>query len=71
MIFLSIGPNYTWAQAWRHMWTRGNKADASKLQSLLTKKYDAQKALLFSQGRGALAEAVRLATGGGGKVAVT
>ncbi len=71
MIFLSIGPNYTWAQAWRHMWTRGNKADASKLQSLLTKKYDAQKALLFSQGRGALAEAVRLATGGEGKVAVT
>lgn len=71
MLFLSVGSNYNFRQAWRHFWTIGRRADSEVLQAELVKKYDGQKALLFSKGRAALSEAVRLATGGKGEVAVT
>lgn len=71
MLFLSLGSNYAGSQAFRHLFTIGRKSDAEKLQKLLVDRYQGKKALLYSKGRGALAAAVRLATGGSGKVAVT
>jgi len=70
MLFLSLGSNYNFKQAWRHLWIRGRQKDAKKLETALTERYSGEKTLLFSQGRGALAMAVRLATGGQGLVAV-
>lgn len=70
MLFLSLGSNYNFRQAWRHLWIRGCKEDSEKLQTVLTERYQGQKTLLFSQGRGALSAAIRLATGGEGLVAV-
>lgn len=71
MLFLSLGSNYTFRQGLRHMFTIGRKGDAGELQKVLTGCYQGQKTLLFSKGRGALAAAVRLATGGEGAVVVT
>lgn len=71
MLFLSVGSNYTFAQAVRHCFTRGRSEDSGKLQKALVDRYDGQKALLFSRGRDALAAAVRTATGGSGAVIVT
>lgn len=71
MLFLSVGSNYTFRQAWRHFWVIGRRSDSEALQTELIQRYDGQKALLFSKGRAALSEAVRLATGGSGEVAVT
>lgn len=71
MLFLSRGSNYTMQQAWRHMLTRGQPADSQALQAALTERYGGSSTVLFARGRGALSEAVRLATGGSGYVAVT
>ncbi len=71
MLFLSMSSNYTAKQAFGHLFSIGRKADAGKLQKLLVDRYEGKKALLFSKGRGALTAAVRLATGGSGKVGVT
>lgn len=71
MLFLSLGSNYTFPQALRHVFSVGRKSDSMQLQRALNKRYSGKKTLLFSKGRGALAMAVRLATGGKGQVLVT
>ncbi|PID33434.1 hypothetical protein CR969_00760 [Candidatus Saccharibacteria bacterium] len=70
MLFLSLGSNYRFKQAWHHLWARGKDSDSQELIQELTDRYQAKQTLLFSQGRAALSEAVRLATGGQGLVAV-
>lgn len=71
MVFLSLGSNYTFKKAWNHLLSRGTQQDSDALQAALTKRYKGKKSLLFARGRGALAAAIRLATGGRGGVAVT
>lgn len=71
MIFLSTGSNYNLKQAWRHLTVWGGRRDSDDLQTTLTERYKGRKTLLYARGRGALAAAIRLATGGKGNVAVT
>lgn len=70
MLFQSIGAHYTFGSALRHLLTIGGKHSAEQLKATLYQQYGGE-AVLYHKGRAALAEAVRLATGGSGKVAVT
>lgn len=70
-VFLSVGSNYKYFQAWRHLLAIGTKNDREKLRKFLIERYNGNQALLFSKGRGALSAGVKLATGGSGMVAVT
>lgn len=71
MRFLSLGSNYTFLQAVRHLFTVGRKKDADNLIKFLNEKYSGQQTLLYSRGRDALASAIKIATGGEGSVLVT
>ncbi len=64
MIFQALGSNYTYGYAWRHLLSRGTNSDRQRLEQSLAEKF-AGKAVLFSKGRDALSEAVRLAAKGG------
>ncbi len=71
MIFQALGAKYTISMAIRHLFTKGSKKDISKTEAILKKRYHGEDAVLYYKGRAALAEAVRLATGGEGKVAIS
>lgn len=71
MLFLSLGSNYTLRRAIGHLFTFGRSKDSHRLSTELCHRYQAEQAVLYARGRAALSEAVRLATGGKGGVAVT
>lgn len=70
MLYLSRGSNYTFLQAWRHFLTIGGKSSSDRLKLAMVERFHGKKALLYARGRDALSMAVRLATGGSGRVAV-
>lgn len=70
MLFQSIGAHYSYGAAFRHFFTIGGKYSTRALEVALAKKYAGEVAL-YSKGRAALAEAIRIATGGSGKVVIS
>lgn len=60
MIFQDVGSNYTFGSALRQLFTIGSRRDNDEFTTALEKYYEG-KVALFSKGRGALAEAVRIA----------
>lgn len=70
MLFQSIGAHYSYGVALRHFFTIGDKRSTRALEAALAKRY-AGEVTLYSKGRAALAEAIRIATGGSGKVAIS
>lgn len=71
MIFQSLGSQYNFKQAFKHLITTGNANDSEKLKSFLKEYYGGVDVELYSKGRTALAEAIRMATGGQGRVLIT
>ena len=65
-----VGTKYTFRTALRHAWTRGTTANHTALQQELERRYGGT-ATLYHKGRTALAEAVRIASGGTGTVAIS
>lgn len=70
MIFQAIGAKYSFGAAIRHAFSRGSGADSDKLRQALKKRYNGE-VVLYRKGRSALAAAIRQATGGEGKVAIS
>lgn len=70
MIFQALGARYSFGAAVKHAFVRGTEADSKKLRQALVKRYGGE-AVLYQKGRAALAAAIRLATGGTGKVAIS
>ncbi len=70
MLFQSLGGRYTFRDAVRHLTVHGNETHRELLRKALTQRYDGE-ATLYHKGRAALSEAIRLATGGSGNVAVS
>ncbi len=70
MLFQSIGAHYSYGAALRHFFTIGGKGSVRALEIALAKQYTGEVAL-YNKGRAALAEAIRIATGGKGKVAIS
>lgn len=70
MLFQASGTRYSLAGALRHLFLVGRSRDSQQLEQLLALRYDGHEVFLYHKGRSALAEAVRLATGGGGAVVV-
>lgn len=62
--------HYTFGETLRHLFATGAKADSRALTQYLGEKYDGT-ATLYHKGRAALAEAIRVQTGGSGKVAIS
>lgn len=70
MLFQSVGARYSFADALGHLCTVGAKKDTARLKNELSKHYKGEVAL-YRKGRAALAEAIRIATGGQGAVAIS
>jgi len=70
MILQTLGAKYTFGEVLRHLFANGRAQDSEDLRQALAGRYDGQ-AVLYHKGRAALAEAIRLATGGSGSVAVS
>lgn len=70
MIFQALGARYSFGAAVKHAFTRGSERDSEKLRQALVRRYGGE-AVLYQKGRAALAAAIRLATGGQGKVAIS
>lgn len=70
MLFQASGSRYSLAGALKHLFLVGGHRDNEQLKQLLTLRYSAEEVFLYHKGRSALAEAVRLATGGSGAVVV-
>lgn len=71
MIFQALGAKYTFGATIRHLFTAGTAKDTTRLRRMLETHYRGEDSALYHKGRAALAEAVRLATGGTGSVAVS
>lgn len=73
MIFQALAGRYGAADIWRHLIARGTAQDQALLRSQLAQRYgvDQQHVVLYRKGRAALAEAIRLVTGGSGEVAIS
>ena len=70
MIFQALGARYGFVAAVKHVFAHGTEQDSERLRQALTKRYGGE-AVLYQKGRSALAAAIRIATGGGGSVAVS
>lgn len=70
MIFQSLAPQFNFKSALRHLTIKGRPEDTQELKDYLLEKYQGQNIELYHKGRTALAEAVRVATGGDGRVLV-
>lgn len=70
MLFQALGSRYTYRKALGHLFTVATREDHKRLNGYLSKRFGGE-ATLYYKGRAALAEAIRLATGGSGKVAIT
>lgn len=69
MLFQALGSKYTYGDAWKHLVTIGSRKDSMELKDYLSTRFDGEVAL-YHKGRSALSEAIRIATGGEGKVAI-
>ena len=70
MIFQALGAKYSFGAALAHLVAKGTPTDSEALRQALSTRYGGE-AVLYRKGRAALAEAIRLATGGTGKVAIS
>lgn len=70
MLFQALGSQYTYVKALRHLFTIGHKNDAESLIEYLSEHYGG-RVVLYHRGRTALSEAIKIATGGKGKVAIS
>ena len=70
MIFQAMGAKYTFSSVTRYLFAGGNESDSDKLRQALKNHYSGE-VTLYHKGRAALAEAIRLATGGRGNVAIS
>lgn len=70
MIFQAMGAKYTFSSVTRYLFAGGNESDSDKLRQALKNHYSGE-VTLYHKGRAALAEAIRLATGGEGGVAIS
>lgn len=70
MIFQGLGVKYSFMGAIKHLFAVGRADDARQLKQILSEKYGGQ-VVLYRRGRTALAEAIRLASGGEGEVAIS
>ena len=70
MIFQAMGAKYTFSSVTRYLFAGGNESDSDKLRQALKNHYSGE-VTLYHKGRAALAEAIRLATGGRGDVAIS
>lgn len=70
MIFQALGAKYTLGAALSHIFAHGTPADSERLKQALAARYGG-KVVLQRKGRAALAQAIRLATGGQGSVAIS
>lgn len=70
MLFQSIGAHYSYGDAVRHLLTFGGERSVQALKKKLSDTYTGEVAL-YNKGRTALAEAIRIATGGSGQVAIS
>ncbi len=70
MLFQALGSQYTYIKALRHLFTIGHKNNTESLIGYLSEHYNG-KAMLYHRGRTALSEAIKIATGGDGKVAIS
>lgn len=70
MIFQALGAKYTFSSAVRHAFAHGTAKDSEQLKELLGERYSGE-VVLYHKGRAALSEAIRLATGGEGLVAIS
>ena len=70
MIFQALGAKYTFGMVVRHLFAYGAEKDAEVLQKKLSEKYKGE-VVLYRKGRAALAESIRIATGGKGAVAIS
>ncbi len=70
MIFQALGAKYSFGAALAHLVAKGTPTDSEALRQALSTRYGGE-AVLYCKGRAALAEAIRLATGGTGKVAIS
>ena len=73
MVFQAMAGRYQLADIVRHTFAGGSAHDTDRLQAALAQRYGVTPGdvVLYHKGRAALAEAVRLVTGGSGKVAVS
>ena len=71
MIFQSLAPQFNFNEALKHLFSGGEEEDANALKNHLLEKYEGKSVELYGKGRAALAEAVRIATSGEGRVLVT
>lgn len=69
-IFQSMGGHRLAGEVWRHVFAVGSESHRAELRMQLAKRYQGD-VTLYHKGRAALTEAVRLATGGKGAVAVS
>lgn len=70
MIFQAMGAKYSFGDVVHHLFQIGSQKDLNLLKSELTLRYSGE-ATLYRKGRAALAEAIRIATGGSGSVAIS
>ena len=70
MIFQSVGSQHDLVDSLKHLVSLGGEATRTRLTRHLSRHYQGEAAA-FTKGRNALSEAVRIATGGKGKVAVS
>lgn len=69
-VFQSMGGHRTAREVWRHMFAVGSESHRVALRMQLANRYQGE-VTLYHKGRAALTEAIRLATGGRGAVAVS
>ncbi len=70
MIFQALGARYTFGSAVKHLCSFGTAEHGNELRAALSERYNG-KAVLYRKGRAALAEAIRIATGGSGSVGIS
>lgn len=70
MIFQSVGSQHDLVDSLKHLVSLGGEATRTRLTRHLSRHYQGEAAV-FTKGRNALSEAVRIATGGKGKVAIS
>ena len=70
MIFQALGARYTFGSAVQHLFAHGTPKDTERLRAALAERYSG-KVTLYRKGRAALSEAIRVATGGQGSVAIS
>ena len=71
MIFQSLAPQASFKSTLRQVGVKGTPKDSDALKEYLLEHYQGSSVELYGKGRTALAEAVRVATGGEGRVLIS